>query len=382
MSFSDIAGHEGALKVLRRAILTNRVPQAYLFVGPANVGKTFVAMEVAKALNCEQIVDPQSPEDVNPCGVCRECVAIERGNHPDMLVINPAMKLSSTADDDASNEDQFVDIEGALIRIEQIRDQLIPHTWLKRSRARRKVYIIVRADTMNASSENALLKTLEEPPPNTTVILTATNSANLLNTTVSRCQVINFYPVPSEVSRAYLASSYPHVDAAQIASIVAMSSGRLGWAISLLQRPEVLGIREDLLDLCAELSSAEWVECLRAGERLVDAAERWWLATNDEEMAERALKSSRDRVLRTSMHDILDILATWFRDMLLLSSSPGAEGLINADRAEQLRALAVTHDPKKCARACQHLQEMQGQLKQNANLRMAAEALALRLIVT
>jgi DNA polymerase III gamma/tau subunit len=144
----------------------------------------------------------------------------------------------------------------------------------------------------------------------------------------------------------------------------------------------VLQIRDDLLDMCAELADAEWVESLRAGEMLVDAAERWWLAGNEAEMAEKALKASRDRVLRTSMSDILDVLATWFRDLLLLSADPTAEAIVNMDRADQLRQLAPRYQPQKCQAACEHLQTMHAQLRQNANLRLAAENLALRLIVT
>ena len=375
MSFGDIAGHQGTLQVLKRAALTSRVPHGYLFVGPPNVGKTLVAVEFAKALNCELLTDPQSLGDIEPCDQCSACVRIDKGIHPDFRMLQPTTRL------EADEVDEMVQMEGAIIRIEQVR-KLIESASLKTSQARRRVFIITGAETMNVPAANAFLKTLEEPPGDTTLILTTSRPSDLLPTIVSRCQVLHFHPVPADIAREFLVARYPDTPPEQMDSILAMAGGRIGWAIKLLQQPGALQIRSDLLDLCAELADAEWVECLRAGEVLVDAAERWWLAGNEAEMAEKALKASRDRVLRTSMSDILDVLATWFRDLLLLSSEPEAGGIINMDRADQLRLLAPRYQPRKCQAACTHLQTMHAQLRQNANLRLAAENLALRLIVT
>ncbi len=391
MSFAQIAGHEGTLQVLKKAVLTGRIPQAYLFVGPSNVGKTLTAVELAKALNCETLTAPETVDDIEPCDQCSSCVRIEKGIHPDFRIVQPLTRIGAIDDEEteadpvtgepSKKKDEFVQMEGAEIRISQVRE-LIESASLMTNQARRRMYIITGAETMNIAAANAFLKTLEEPSAATTFVLTTASPNDLLPTIVSRCQVVNFHPVPAAVARDFLVSRYPEVSAEQIQSIVAMSSGRIGWAIKLLQQPDVLQIRSDLLDLCVRLAAADWVECLRGGELLVDAAERWWLATNEEEIAEKALKASRDRVLRTSMGDILDILATWFRDLLLLSSDAGADGLINMDRAEQLRDLAGRYDAKKCEAACEHLQRMHAQLGQNANLRLAAENLALRLIVT
>lgn len=375
MSFAQVAGHQGTLRVLKRAVLTGRVPHAYLFVGPPNVGKTLVAVELAKALNCETLQQVESLDDIEPCDQCSACVRIQKGTHPDFRLLYPTTRL------DSDEGDELITMEGAEIRIKQVRG-LIESASLKISQARRRVYIITEADTMNANAANAFLKTLEEPPGATTLILTTTGPADLLPTIVSRCQIVSFHPVPAAEACDFLSARYPDADHGQIQSIVAMSAGRVGWAQRLLQEPEVMQIRSELFDLCVRLADADWVQCLRAGELLVDAAERWWLATAEAELAQRALKASRDRVLRTAMHSLLDMLATWFRDLLLLSSSPGSDGLVNVDRADQLRSLAARYDVGKCEAACRHLQAMHGQLKQNANLRLAAETLALRLIVT
>ncbi len=390
MSFGSIAGHERTLTVLRRAVLTDRVPHAYLFTGPPGVGKTLVAFELAKALNCKSIVDPTGIEHIDPCDRCDNCLAINRENHPDFMVIRPTEKLGRTeSDDDAETPDalharqsESIDIEGAMIRVDDIRERLLPHTSLRRVSARHKIYIICRPETMNIDAANSLLKTLEEPPPSTTFILCCANTGPLLQTIISRCQVSKFHPVPPSVSFEFLRARYPELEADRIQSVVALSSGRIGWAVRLLEWPDVLRIRDDIIDLCVQLSGSDWVECLRGGEQLIDAAERWWRATNDEETAERALKAARDRILRTTMHEVIDIISTWFRDILLLSSSEHVDGLVNADRREQLVSLAPRFDAQRCMNACRHLQQMHAQLRQNSNLRLTAENLALRLIVT
>jgi len=390
MSFGSIAGHERTLTILRRAVLTDRIPHAYLFAGPPSVGKTLVAFELAKALNCLNITDPTRIEDIEPCDQCANCTAISHENHPDFMVIRPTQVLErKKSDDDGETPEEThkkqtesIDIEDAMIRIEDIRDRLLPHASLTRASARHKVYIICRPETMNDVAANALLKTLEEPPPSTTFILCCANTGPLLQTIISRCQVAKFHPVPPLVATEFLASRHPEIEHERILSVVALSGGRIGWANRLLQWPDVLRIRDDILDLCVRLHGSDWVECLRGGELLVDAAERWWRATNDEETAEKALKAIRDRILRTTMHDVLDIASTWFRDILLLSTSGQAEGIVNVDRREQLLSLAPGYDPQRCMNACRHFQQMHAQLRQNSNLRLSAENLALRLIVT
>lgn len=389
MSFSAVAGHERTLTILRRAVLTGRIPHAYLFTGPPNVGKTLVAFELAKALNCLNITDPGRVEDIEPCDRCANCTAINHENHPDFMVIRPTEKLGRAGADEEeapselhARQSESVDIEGAMIRVADIRERLLPHASLKRASARHKVYVICRPETMNDVAANALLKTLEEPPPATTFILCCANTGPLLQTIISRCQVARFHPVPPSCAAQFLAARHPEIEAERIKSVVALSGGRIGWAARLLQWPEVLAIRDDILDLCARLSDSDWVECLRGGELLIDAAERWWRATNDEDTADRTLKAVRDRILRTTMHDVIDIISTWFRDILLLSASEECSGIVNADRREQLISLARTYDPQRCMNACRHLQQMHAQLRQNSNLRLSAENVALRVIVT
>lgn len=385
--FADTIGHQGLIRILKRAVFTGRIPNAYLFVGQPNVGKRTVALQLAKALNCERNADFASVEAVESCDECDNCRAFDQEHHPDLMVLRPLVSVKGDAEmmedsgEDETGEEapEFIEIEGAMIRTGQI-DSLIEHTFLKRVQARRKIYIVVSAETMNPGAQNRLLKTLEEPPPNTLLILTSTNLGALLPTTISRCQVVKFEAVPQAEAEQRLRERFAEMPPEQVRSLVALSGGRVGWAIKMLQHPQVLQIRNDLLDLCAGLPQMGMVECLQKGEQLVAAAERWWLATVQGEVGERALKARRDRVLRTRMREVLEVLISWFRDLIVAHADPDSPTIINHDRLDDLRRLAPGYQVNTCRRVCLYLEDMKPQLRQNVNLRLAAEIMALRLI--
>lgn len=378
----DIIGQQAPLKVLRRAIYSGRVAHAYLFAGPPNIGKTLVALWFAKTLNCERNTVFASPEEVDCCDECDTCRRFDRGVHPDFMLVRPERSVkvdSDDAGDDAEGEADTLEIEGSIITTGQV-ERLVEHSYLRAMQSRRKVYLITNAETMNKEAENRLLKTLEEPPPGTVLMLTCANLSGLLPTTISRCQLLNFRPVPAAEAEERLQERYSSLDPEQIHSLAALSGGRIGWAINMLQHPEVLATRTKLLDLCVRLPQMPMVQCLQTGEKLIQAAEDWWLATADPEVGEKALKSSRDRILRTRLIDVLDVLVTWFRDLVLVHADPQSAQVINRDRIADLQRLAPTIDPDTCRRACLYLEDMKQQLRRNANVRLACEMMALRLI--
>jgi len=378
----DIIGQQAPLQVLRRAIFTGRVPHAYLLAGPPNIGKTLVALWLAKTLNCERNTAFASPEDVDCCDECDTCRRFERLAHPDLMLVRPEKSVKMDADDageESDSEPDILEIEGSMITTGQV-ERLVEHSYLRAMQCRRKIYVVTSAETMNKEAENRLLKTLEEPPPGTVLILTCANLSGLLPTTISRCQLLKCRSVPSVEAEAKLTERYPTIPAEQVHSLVALSGGRVGWAINMLQHPEVLKIRGELLDLCVRLPRMPMVQCLQTGEKLIEAAEAWWLATADPELGEKALKSSRDRILRTRLIDVLDVLVTWFRDLLLVHSDPQSTHVINRDRLADLQRLAPMVAPDTCRKACLYLEDMKQQLRRNANVRLACEMLALRLI--
>lgn len=421
MSFSTIVGHSHPIQILQRAVADNRIATAYLFVGPPNIGKTLVATEFAKAVNCERLPDQPTPEAVEACDECHNCVRIGQENHPDLLVLRPAVRSrvrvpdiesadeGSGADDAqavheeaedrartrAQWRDVYIELPDALIDTERTL-HMIEYAYARRALARRKFVIVICADAMNDEAANRFLKTLEEPPTETTIVLTTARPDRLLPTIISRCQVVRFHALPHATLCAELQRRFPDTDTDLLQATAAMASGRYGRAVQLLDAPNLVRLRNELLDLAAATAEAHLAECLGLGERLMALPERWWKATQQAEagrgdteedrvMRQEALealaKKSPDRISRLQMMEILDVLQTWYRDLTLLRNAPDAEAVINTDRREQLARLAPDYSPRGLIWASQVIEDVRRDLREhNANLRLACQVLMLKLI--
>ena len=176
-----IIGHHQILKQLYHAIASDRVAGAYLFVGVANVGKETVALNFAKSINCRT-------SDEGACGTCLSCRKADDGNHPDLQIIRPS---------------------GAWIKIDQIRE-LQKRIIYRPLEGVRKVYILAEAERMNLEAANCLLKTLEEPPADSVLILLTTNLDALLPTIRSRCQIIPFHSLVVSELAGHLIETIRH----------------------------------------------------------------------------------------------------------------------------------------------------------------------------
>lgn len=407
MPFSEIVGHQQQIDILRQAIASARVPNAYLFAGPPNVGKTLVAREFARAINCERLPDTPSVEQVDACGACHNCVRIAQDNHPDLQTLRPAVRVEvkPSADDDdpgdgprarAVAREVYIELPDALIYTEQV-ERLIQHLSAKPALARRKIAIICSAERMHVDAANKLLKTLEEPPPNTTFVLTSANPSRLLDTIISRCQTLKFHPLSNAELLEALATRFPRTDEKLREAAVAMAGGRYGRAAWLIGAPDVLSLRDELLDLAGATAEAPLVECLRMGERLAAMPERWWQTAEaaeaeggewaDEERRTRAEalealgKKSPDRINRIQMNELLDILQTWYRDLTLLRADPQSELVLNADRSEQLRAIARDYSPEGLVWASEVIEDARSDLLvHNANFGLSCQVLMVKLI--
>ncbi len=405
MSFADIVGHKTPKQVLRRAIANNRLPTGYLFVGPPNVGKTTTALELIKAINCEARPADVDSAEVDPCDKCERCRRITDGSFPYSRTVFPTSGAlreeiekqhrrqqdgQLAAQEQAGKEEEdyqgleLIEIEDARIHIDSVREMLL-NASLKAPGDVHKVYLIQSAEKMTADAANHFLKMLEEPPARTTFILTTSRPSELPDTIVSRCQVVDFGPVPLADAGEALAKEFPEREAQQIQAVAAASAGRYGWAYHMLWLPELLADREELLDLLAGLPTYQLYEGMRQAEVLLDLAGRWFLDsyepdTTSRETAEVLMKKTRDYVLRTAMIQLLDQILSWWRDITLLMSVPGSNGVMNPDRIDRLRELAEIYDVQACRRALRWIDETRVHLRANANLRRTAELLMIKLI--
>jgi len=406
MSFADIVGHETPKQVLRRAIASSRLPTGYLFVGPPNVGKTTTALELVKAINCEARPADVDSAEVDPCDKCERCCRIADGSFSYFRTVFPTSgalreeidkqrKRQQEGQFDDQEEDaeeereqqpelELIEIEGATIHIDSVGD-MVKNASLKAPGDIYKAYLIQSAEKMTPEAANRFLKMLEEPPPRTTFILTTSRPSELPDTIVSRCQVIDFGPVPLVEACQALAEEFPERDRQQIQAVTAASAGRYGWAYRMLSLPALLADREELLDLLAALPTYQLYEGMRQAEVLLDLAGQWFLDsyepdTPSRKTAEALIKKTQDYVLRTAMIQLLDQILSWWRDITLLMSVPGSNGVMNPDRLDQLEELASIYDMQGCRRALGWIEGAGAHLRANANLRRTAELLLLKLI--
>src|ERR1051325_10561135 len=205
MGLSEIIGHQKQIETLRSALMNGRLHHAYLFAGPEGVGKRKIAFSFAKVIHCSE-----TPGDF--CNGCANCARIDAGNHPDVRFLEPLAGKKE-------------------ISIQQIRD-IEKELNFRSFSGGRKVAIIDPATLMNLSSQNALLKTLEEPPQDSLMILIAANGGGLLPTLRSRCLRLSFAPLTRQQVAGFLQSQH-EIASADADFIAALSMGSIGAALAL-----------------------------------------------------------------------------------------------------------------------------------------------------
>lgn len=282
-----IVGHGPVGSLLEREVL--RPAQAYLFVGPSNVGKATVARRFAASLICPQHGDHD--------GVCASCRRVLSGNHPDVTLVRP---------------------EGASsLSVEQARE-VIARAPLSPVEADRKVIVFDDAGAMTDQAANAMLKTLEEPSASTVFVLVSESEFDLPATIASRCRTIQFGRLREEdLMEALLARGVEEEQAREAASI---AGGRPGLALDLAQRPEVSRFRAVWLGVPLQVSSKAG-EMFRLADQVMEASEPLLDAIRDREegeQEERATKERRERIVRQASRSLLiaglEILASWYTD--------------------------------------------------------------------
>ena len=206
MEFAGFLGNAGLKQRLSASFRSGRTSHCYLLCGPAGSGKRTLAKLLAAALECT--------EQQVPCGHCRQCHKVLTGNHPDVITV-----------DDPEKKTVYVD----LIR------QLQADAYIRPNEGRHKVYVIPRAQDMNESAQNALLKLIEEPPSYAVFLLLADNAGKLLATVRSRCAELRLEPVPGDEAMPWLRARYPREDPANLEAAYVRSGGYLGQAETLLE---------------------------------------------------------------------------------------------------------------------------------------------------
>ena len=242
MTWQGISGHDAIADRFARMAAAGRVGSAFLFVGPPGVGKRSFAVEVARVLLCtgREAGDTFSAENFTACGQCPDCLQVTEGVHPDLLSVSrPEGKSTLPVDLLIGTQDK------------RMRTGLLHDLSLKPYRGRWKIAIIDDADFLADEGANALLKTLEEPPPHATLILVGTSADKQLPTIRSRCQIIRFAPLPDDIMRRLLLEQEIAADEQQAEALTAFAGGSLTTAAELAD-PDVFAFREQMLRLLAQ----------------------------------------------------------------------------------------------------------------------------------
>ena len=314
MSWQEINGQEGAVSFLKDILSEGKFSGAYLFAGPEGVGKRLTAKNFTKVLNCQN-----RSEKLDSCDQCSSCVKIDSFNHPDVSWVSRA--------------------EGAQkISISQIRN-IKREIALKPYEAKTRVYVILKTELLTEEASNCLLKTLEEPPANALLILTISDMRKLLPTIISRCQLVKFSSLPTGEVEEILKSN--HNQLPQSASFLAnFCEGRLGKAIELKDR-DILREKNEIID----------------------------------QFLVSPFHLSEDKS-KKEIEEILKILLSWYRDILISKYKAASSSLINVDRREEVLNLANEISLEKLIQAIKAIIRTYSFIQQNANPKLALEVMA------
>lgn len=296
----QIVGHTTILNHLRLLAFEDKLSPSYLFIGPKGVGKSLIARQFAAAVLCE------NKSSQGPCGSCVNCRRVASGNHPDVSIL--------------TNADNKISIG-----IDEVREGIASVQTCSYEGGYR-FWIIDEAQRLTEEAQNALLKTLEEPPDSLIIILVAQSEGHLLPTVVSRCRRFEFRALPGEIVQENLLSHGFDKNKAVTASRI--SEGSLGMALSLLQDNSLWDCRVAVLEILTSLSS--------------ETQSLWGALSSASALEKLCGKSSLKE--KDHLVWILSIVASFYRDLLLLKASASTKLLINADYLEILGRIVQKHE--------------------------------------
>ncbi len=321
-TFKDIIGQEQIKDHLTHTIEQGKISHAYVINGERFSGKEFIANVFAMALQCEH------PDGVEPCQQCHSCKQALSGNQPDIIRVTHEKPNTIGVDD--------------------IRTQINTDIAIKPYSSPRKIYIIQEGEKMTAQAQNALLKTLEEPPAYAVILILTTNMDALLPTILSRCVVLNMKPVRDDLVKKYLMEELQIPDY-KANVCVAFARGNLGKARQLASSEEFDHIKEEAVSMLKYVQDMEINEMLAAIKKIQE--------------------------YKFDVEDYLDILAIWYRDVLLFKATNDANHLIFKEEIQYI---------KKCADRCAYegiedilkaLDKAKSRLKANVNFELTMELL-------
>lgn len=319
-NFNEIVGNEQIIKSMRSAIKNKKVSHAYIVSGDMGSGKKLISGAFAKTLVC----DAQGDE---PCDACISCRTFDGGNNPDVVYVYPTKTKALSVDD--------------------VREQITTDVNIKPYSHQYKVYIIPNADTLTTQAQNALLKTLEEPPAYAVLILLAENVNAFLPTILSRCVLFAIKPLSLGKVENYLMQNN-HIDADKAELFAEYSQGSIGKAVEFAESEEFAKMRRAVIDALMHIQSKEYF-------KLTDAAKELEVYRN--------------------LSDVTDMIYIWYRDVLVYKITDSKEDIIEKDLLECIAEEAKNYSYESLCTIPRLVIDTKKQIKQNVNFVFAMEML-------
>ena len=326
-SFKDVVGHKDIIRYIEQAVKEEKVSHAYILNGEKGSGKKLLANLFAMSLQCQNL-----QEDGDACGECQSCKQAAHGNQPDIKIISHEKPGS--------------------ISVDEIREQINQDIVIKPYSSKHKVYIMPDADLMTVQAQNALLKTLEEPPQYAVILLLTENAEVLLPTIRSRCVMLKLRNIKDALVKKYLMEQKCIPDY-KADVCVAFAQGNLGRAIMLAESEHFNEIKEESVHLLKHINEMELYEI------------------------EDAIKHMS--AYKLDVTDYLDIMAIWYRDVLLFKATMDPERVVFSDQLKAIKERAQKSSYEGIEKILESLETAKARIKANVNFELLMELLLLTL---
>lgn len=321
--FSEIVGHEQIIEHLQNAIATDKVSHAYILNGPDKSGKMMLAKAFAQTLQCEK-------GGTEPCMECHSCKQAMSGNQPDIIFVRHEKPNTISVDD--------------------IRTQVNNDIVVKPYSSKRKIYIVDEAEKMNPQAQNALLKTIEEPPAYATLLLLTTNADMFLATILSRCVRLNLKAVRDEKIKDFLMKKHQLPDY-QADVCVAFAQGNVGKAIQLASSDSFNELKAAALQLLKRLDDIELYEMTEAVKQIAE--------------------------YKLEINDYFDLMMIWYRDILYFKATNDVNKLVFKDEVYDIKKQAAKSSYQGIETIIEALEKAKLRLNANVNFELVIELLLL-----
>lgn len=319
--FKDVIGHNEIIEYIQNAVKMDKVSHAYIMNGQKGSGKKMLADLFARTLQCE---------GVEPCGECRSCKQADGNNQPDIIKVTHEKPNSISVDD--------------------IRTQVNNDILIKPYSSKYKIYIIPEADKMTVQAQNALLKTIEEPPSYAVIFLLTENAEVLLPTIRSRCVMLKLRNIKDKLIKKYLMEEMEIPDyKADICT--AFAQGNMGRAIMLATSEHFNEIKEEAVQLLKYINDMELYEIVEAIKRINN--------------------------YKLDITDYLDIIMIWYRDILLYKATKDVDGVVFADQLNYIKERASKSSYEGIEKILDSIEKAKARLKANVNFDLVMELLLL-----